>query len=139
MRIGVQIDVSRTMKMAIIHDLSESLTFDISKKYLEFLGKRGQRIKREIEQSANRKLLSHLPPLLKSDASSLLKEHETGKTIEAQTVTAADRIDLLLQLDDYHRRGYRGKILMEMREKVENEIKAMKNPVFISTLNIISE
>src|SRR5712692_11393555 len=132
METGVEIDVSRTLKMAILHDLSESLTFDISKRYLEFLGKHGLRIKRQIEHSANRKLLLQFPHLLKSDASSLLKEHETGRTIEAQIVTAADRIDLLMQLDAYHRRGYRGKILMEMKEKVKNEIKEMKNPVFSS-------
>lgn len=136
---GIQIDVPRTLKMAILHDLSESLTFDISKRYLEFMGKRGQQIKREIDQSANSKLLSQLPPRLKIDATNLLKEHEIGKTIEAQTVTAADRIDLLMQLYAYHRRGFRDKILTEMRKKVKNEIKAMKNPVFISTLNSINK
>lgn len=139
METGVQIDISRTLKMAILHDLSESLTFDISKRYLEFLGNRGLQIKREIEDSANRKLVLNFPPHLKSDAASLLKEHETGKSIEAQTVTAADRIDLLLQLYAYHRRGFRSSILTEMRNKVKNEIKAMKNPVFTSTLNSITE
>jgi 5'-deoxynucleotidase YfbR-like HD superfamily hydrolase len=136
---GVHIDVPKTLKMAILHDLSESLTFDISKRYLEFLGERGQRIKREIEHSANRKLLSNLPSRLKRESSNILVEHETGTTIEAQTVIAADRIDLLLQLYAYHRRGFRDKILTEMREKVKNEIRATKNPVFISTLNSINE
>jgi 5'-deoxynucleotidase len=136
---GTRIDVSRTLKMAILHDLSESLTFDISKRYLEFIAKRGQQIKREIEHSANRKLLSHLSPRLKRDATNLLKEHEIGKSIEAQTVIAADRIDLLLQLQAYHRRGYRSRILTEMSVKIKNEIKAMKNPVFTSTLNGITE
>ncbi len=135
---GAQIDISKTLKMAILHDLSESLTFDISKRYLEFLGNRGHRIKREIENSANRKLLSHLPAHFKKEASILLKEHENGKTLEAQTVTAADRIDMLLQLHTYHQQGYRSRILTEMREKVRNDIKAMKNPVYISTLNSIA-
>ncbi len=135
---GVQIDLPKTLKMAILHDLSESLTFDISKRYLEFLGDRGQRIKREIENSANRKLLLHMPLHLKKEATKLLKEHEIGKTLEAQTVIAADRLDLLMQLEAYHRRGYRSKILLQMGLKVRKEIKAMKNPVYASTLDRIA-
>lgn len=136
---GVRIDVTRTLKMAIFHDLSESLTFDISKRYLDFVGERGRRIKQELEDSANRRLLSELSYSLRRDAAILIKEHESGKTIEARVVAAADRIDLLMQLNSYRQRGYGGQILEEMEEKAKAEIDAMKNPVFISMLRSIND
>lgn len=131
---GTQVDLTRTLKMAILHDLSESLTFDISKRYLEFVGETGQQIKRDLEDSANQRLLSELPPSLKKEAKRLLQEHSAGGTIEAKVVTAADRIDLIMQLNAYQRRGFHGPILREMEEKVTAEIKAMKNPIFTAML-----
>lgn len=136
---GDRIDISKTLKMAILHDLSESLTFDISKRYLDFIGEKGMRIKRELEDSANRNLLSQLPLTSRKNAVGLMREHESGKTIESQVVTAADKIDLLMQLDIYRQRGYTSPVLTEMEEKVTAEIKAMKNPVFTSILRRIRE
>ena len=40
------------MRLALLHDLSESLTFDISKEYLEYLGPSGEAIKAELEPAA---------------------------------------------------------------------------------------
>ncbi len=134
---GVKVDASKALKMAVLHDLSESLTFDISKRYLDFIGKEGKRIKRLLEQAANRKLLSDFAPSLKGEATELLREHERGKTVEARVVTAADRLDLLMQLNDYRLKGYRSAILDEMEEKVTAEIKSMKNSVFTSMLREI--
>ncbi len=132
--IGTQIDLSKTLKMAILHDLSESLTFDISKRYLEFVGERGRIIKRDLEDSANRRLLSELPSSLRNEAKRVLREHAAGRTMEAKVVTAADRIDLVMQLNAYRRRGFRSPIIREMEGKVTAEIKAMKNPIFTAML-----
>ncbi len=135
--VGTQVDLARTLKMAILHDLSESLTFDISKRYLEFVGERGRRIKRDLEDSANRRLLAELPPALRKEAKGLLQEHAAGRTIEAKVVIAADRIDLMMQLNAYQRRGFRGPIFRDMEAKATAEIKSLKNPVFTTMLRVV--
>lgn len=135
---GEKVDLARTLKMALLHDLSESLTFDISKKYLEFLGKeKGARSKQRFEEAASQKLLSELPYRTKKEVLQILQEHKLGKTLEARIVTIADRLDLLLQLGAYRRSGYRDPKLSDMENKVIEEIRSTRNPVFLNFLQMI--
>ncbi len=131
---GEKVDVERALKMAILHDLSEALTFDISKKYLEFMGKEGRVMKHELEASANAKLLSAMPRRLKGEAEQLLREHELGTSREAMTVVAADKLDLLIQLNTYRNSGYSSATLDSMQRNVRLELKAMKQPLIQEVL-----
>lgn len=49
---GVKVNMEKVLRMAILHDLAESLTFDISRAYLEYLGPKGEAMKHEIERKA---------------------------------------------------------------------------------------
>jgi len=101
------VDVERVLKMALLHDLSESLTFDISKAYLRYLGRRGSQLKRRLERKAISRILSGLENerLLRAFRKSL-EEYSSLKSLEARIVHSADALDLLLQIIEYERMGY---------------------------------
>jgi putative hydrolase of HD superfamily len=114
-RHGMKVDVERVLRMALLHDMAESLTFDISKGYLSYLGKRGDDIKSELESSAWR----HLAGGLKDDGlarkyTRLQNEFEAGETVESRIVHSADGLDILLQVIEYRRRGYPESLLKEL-------------------------
>lgn len=104
---GKHVNVERVLRLAILHDLSESLTFDISKEYLEYLGERGKVIKAELEHAAWKHITDGLEePNLRRNYLALQKEFDAERTLEANIVHAADRIDILLQVIQYRRKGY---------------------------------
>jgi len=112
---GKHVNIERVLRLALLHDLSESLTFDISKAYLEYLGPRGAAIKKDLEQSAWKYIVDglHNPKLYRS-YSALQKEFDVEKTFESRIVHAADRLDILLQVIDYRRRGYTEYMLADL-------------------------
>jgi len=103
---GADVDSERVLRIATLHDMAEALTFDISKGYLSYLGRRGRLIKKEIEAAAWKQLTSGLESNLSKHYLGLQKEYAENKTIEAQVVHAADSLDILLQITDLRRRGY---------------------------------
>ena len=104
---GEHVNIERVLRLALLHDLSESLTFDISKAYLEYLGPSGAAIKRDLDRSAWRRIVDGLQnPKLHRSYLALQKEFEAEKTFECRIVHAADKLDILLQVIEYRRRGY---------------------------------
>lgn len=102
-----RVDVERVLKMALLHDLSESLTFDISKAYLRYLGRRGSQLKTRLERKAISRILSGLEnERLVRAFRTTLEEYSSLKSLEARIVHSADALDLLLQTIEYERMGY---------------------------------
>jgi 5'-deoxynucleotidase YfbR-like HD superfamily hydrolase len=113
--LGVKVNGERVLKIATIHDLAESLTFDISKGYLKYLGKRGSAMKNEIETTAWKHLIKGMESYRLSRTYSKLQEEYMGnRTIEAQIVHAADNLDILLQITDLRRRGYPIRLMKDL-------------------------
>jgi 5'-deoxynucleotidase YfbR-like HD superfamily hydrolase len=106
-RRGNRANVERVLRLALFHDLSETLTFDISKEYLEYLGPKGKRIKAELEKAAWKHVAAGLKnPSLSRTYQKLQEEFESEKTFESKIVHAADALDILLEIVEYTRRGY---------------------------------
>ena len=102
-----RVDVEQVLKMALLHDLSESLTFDISKAYLRYLGRRGSQLKIRLERKAISRILSGLEDeRLVRTFRTTLEEYSSLKSLEARIVHCADALDLLLQIIEYERMGY---------------------------------
>ena len=102
-----EVDVERVLKMALLHDLSESLTFDISKAYLGYLGRKGSQLKTRLEWKAISRILSGLEnERLVRSFRTTLEEYSSLKSLEARIVHSADALDLLLQIIEYERMGY---------------------------------
>jgi len=122
-KMGRRVNVERVLKMALLHDLAEVLTFDISKSYLEYLGARGRKIKNEIEKSA----CAHLSEAMESfglseDYAAVCDEYFKDRTIEAHVVHAADRLDILLQVVNLERRGYPGTMMRDLWQKTNEAL-----------------
>jgi len=119
---GVHVDAERVLRIAILHDMAEALTFDISKGYLSYLGERGRLIKKEIETAAWKHLTSRLEPNLSKYYLRLQKEYAENKSIEAQVVHAADSLDILLQIVDLRRRGYPLNVIRDLWDETTKKI-----------------
>ena len=104
---GVRVNAERVLRMAILHDLAEALTFDISKSYLSYLGKKGDALKNDIEGSAWKYVARSVGSARLSERYvKVQNEYVSNSTVEAQIVHAADGIDILLQILELRRRGY---------------------------------
>ena len=104
---GRRLSVEHVLRLALIHDLAEALTFDISKSYLEYLGQRGERIKREIEKAAWDHILKSIGDRsIRNGYSRLLADFNAGESVESQIVHGADKLDILFQIISYRHEGY---------------------------------
>jgi len=126
---GAQVDVEKVLRMALLHDLAESLTFDISKAYLRYLGKRGEEIKHEIEHSAWSMLIKGLNnPELARKYTRVESEYNSNETPESKIVHAADGLDILLQIIGYQQRGYAKSSLAELWRGTATGLKQSQVP-----------
>mgnify|MGYP006269766317 CR=1 FL=1 len=102
-----RINEEQVLRMALLHDLPESITFDISKEYLRYLGRKGSQLKTRRARKATSNILAGLQN--KSLAWVLrtsLEEYRDSKSLEARIVHCADGLDLLLQVIEYEKMGY---------------------------------
>ena len=121
---GVRVNAERVLRIATLHDLAEALTFDISRAYLTYLGKRGSAIKNEIETSAWKYLARSIgSPKLSNDYLRLQEQYVSNNTIEAQIVHAADGIDILLQILELRRRGYLAESVKDLWDETVKRVK----------------
>jgi len=115
--------------MVILHDLAEALTFDISKSYLTYIGKRGSVIKSEIEGSAWKHITRGIGSVsISSEYAQLQEQYVSNATIEAQIVHVADSLDILLQILELRRRGYPASLLEELWNEGVRKVK--NTPVY---------
>jgi putative hydrolase of HD superfamily len=112
---GRPVDVERVLRLALLHDLAEALTFDISKSYLEYLGRRGEAIKREVEEAAWRHIIESIQSAsIRKNYASLWLEFNAEETLESKIVHAADGLDILFQVVEYTGRGYPKAMLADL-------------------------
>jgi 5'-deoxynucleotidase YfbR-like HD superfamily hydrolase len=136
---GKHVRVERVMQMALFHDLSESLTFDISKEYLEYLGPKGESIKRELDYSAWKHIINLLQDsALRREYSGIEKEFEAGKTYESKIVHSADKLDILLQVLEYRRKGYPEYLLAELWSGTSQQLRSCMIPSAVLIQKILA-
>jgi len=90
------VDMARCIELAIIHDLPEAVTGDISTRYIDN-GTISKKSKAEGEQAAMEKILSTLSPSTQKYIWDIFNEYESAKTPEAILVKCLDKLDALLQ------------------------------------------
>jgi len=94
------VDVNKTIKLALIHDLLEGITGDITPHDDSYIKKK------MLEKKAVPKLKKILPSELKKDIKSLIEELIEGKTKESQVVMQADKLDTAFQAYLYEKKKY---------------------------------
>jgi putative hydrolase of HD superfamily len=126
---GARLDVERVLRMAVLHDIAESLTFDISKAYLEYVGRRGDAIKNELEHSAWEHVARGIgDPKLAREYARSQAEHAANRTVESKLVHAADKLDILLRIIEYRRRGYPKSMFDDLWKTTSIEVRASRIP-----------
>ncbi|AIF69778.1 hypothetical protein PAP_06920 [Palaeococcus pacificus DY20341] len=97
---GIQIDVERALKIAILHDLGESRITDIplsAQRYLD---------KKKAEKKAMVELLLGLGKR-GLDYYKLFEEYEEESSLEGRLVKFADKLEMVLQAYEYEKAGYK--------------------------------
>jgi 5'-deoxynucleotidase len=112
--------MERLLKLALLHDLEESITGDLTPQDKE---SRGQTIVRAQRISAREQLLSHFPVENQRSFRELWSELENEKSKEAQLVRELDKLEMALQANEYARGGVEATKLREFYESSKAAIK----------------
>ncbi len=97
---GQPVDRDLALRMAIVHDLAESLVGDLPRTVNRFIGKE---IKHAAEQAALEEILSEYP--YATALRTAWQTYEEGTTPEAHIVKDADRLDMMIQAYLYEQAG----------------------------------
>ncbi|KAI9374044.1 HD domain-containing protein [Aspergillus egyptiacus] len=99
-----RLDLPRCMKMALVHDMAESLVGDITP--VDPI-KKTEKARREaaVMEYISKTLLRGVPSgmLAGDDILAVFNEYEANETLEAQFVHDVDKMELLLQMVEYER------------------------------------
>lgn len=110
------LDLSKAIKLALVHDLHEAKTGDIIEDWKvkamkidpKTLGKGKHGVsaaeKSQLERAGMDELVSRLPAPLQNKLLGLWEEFEAQKTREARFVRSMDKLDLLLQAAAYEKK-----------------------------------
>ena len=111
--LGVEIDVEKVIRIALLHDWAEVRVGDMPRTATEYFGA-------EARRRAETKAFSDIVSPLELSAlyEKLYEEYEQRESLEAKLVKAADIIDLLIQVLALERAGARG--LNEFWEVTKN-------------------
>ena len=102
---GVELDVEKVLRIALIHDWAEARVGDMPRTATEYFGADSRR---NAERAAFDDMVRDCGERHKILYSELHADYEHRETIEARLVKAADLIDLLIQTLAFERAGARG-------------------------------
>ena len=102
---GVEIDMERVLRIALLHDWAEARTGDLPRTALQYFGAEARR---RAEMAAFDDIVRGAGQKLADRYHTLHAEYEERASLEARLVKAADVIDLLVQALAFERAGVRG-------------------------------
>jgi 5'-deoxynucleotidase len=91
-------DLERILKLALIHDLEEAITGDLTPKDKR---RRGPSKVRKDRESATREWVSKLPAGSRAPYLRLWKDLRTNKSKEARLVRQLDKVEMAFQANEY--------------------------------------
>ncbi len=94
------IDLGRAARMALVHDLAESLVTDLPREASEYIGREA---KHAAEGEAMRELFAGV--VGGDDYVALWQEYDSGGSPEARLVRDADKLEMVLQARHYASAG----------------------------------
>ena len=113
-----EFDTEKILRMALLHDMAESVTGDFTPEEIS------KKDKRKMENSAMQDILSKLPSKLTSIYTKIWKEYQNGNSKEAILVHEIDRLEMALQARKYSDDGYPKEKLEMFFSTAKNEIKS---------------
>lgn len=102
---GIELNLEKALAMALLHDISESVSLDIDRRIREFAPDEYDSFKKKLDYNATKKLLSNLPNKISENLLGYFEEYQKKESIEARIVSEADRLETLIQLNNYIKNG----------------------------------
>ncbi len=100
-----KLDVCKSMKMALVHDLPEAICGDVAVRIQEELQQMPNKEKEKNEQKAFEKELKLLPEGIAEEFRKLFNEFNKRESKEAKLVYELDRLEALFQAKEYEKEG----------------------------------
>ncbi len=125
-------NVERLLKLALLHDLEEAITGDLTPEDKEA---RGENIARAQKISAREQLISYLPVENQRAYRELWSELENERSREAQLVHELDKLEMALQANEYAKGGIEA---TKLKEFYESSRTAIRDPKLRRILDEIS-
>jgi len=94
-----ELDRSKAIEMALIHDMGEAYLTDIPSPVKTFVG-------RSLVKDGERRAFAKLVDGLGGRMLSLYDEYTAGQSLESRVVHAADKIQLFMKVNQYRAAGY---------------------------------
>jgi len=111
-------NTEKMLKMALLHDLAESITGDFTPNEIS------KESKKLVENDAMGDILSKLPANIAEQYEKIWKEFQEGKTKESLLLHDIDRLEMAIQATKYYSEGYSKEKLQEFIESAKKEIKS---------------
>jgi putative hydrolase of HD superfamily len=99
-----KLDTEKIMRMALLHDLGESIIGDWDALQTKLDGRQAE--KQQKEDEALRKILALLPKDIESKYLETLKELSARETEESKLFRQLDRLETILQAVEYQKEGH---------------------------------
>ena len=125
-------NVERLLKLALLHDLEEAITGDLTPQDKE---SREENVLRTQKISAREQLLSYFPEENQRAYRELWSELENEESKEAQLVHELDKLEMVLQANEYAKGGIE---TTKLKEFYESSLAAIKDPKLKRLLDQIS-
>ena len=110
------LDTERVIRMALVHDLAESLTGDMVP------GSAAKESKRALEDGAMREILQDVPGEQRLLYLRMWDEYQRNETQEAQFLHQVDKLEMALQADRYLQDGAAPEAIMPFLDTADRKI-----------------
>lgn len=122
------LNTERAVKMAIIHDLAESITGDIMP------DKISHSAKKNLENRAMGSILKKLPRSLRIEYSQIWDEYVTQRSDLSKLVHRLDKLEMILQAREYESSGYSTEKFVEFTQSADRTINSDRNDIISEVL-----
>jgi len=113
-----KLDTEKMLKMALLHDLSESITGDFTPEEVS------KNNKKEIENKTMTEIISRLPTEISYKYVKIWNEFQEGTSKESILMHEIDRLEMAIQSLKYNAEGYSKENLATFFESAKKDIKS---------------
>ena len=113
-----KLDTEKMLKMALLHDLSESITGDFTP------GEISKNDKKEIENQTMKEILSRLPSEMSIQYEKIWNEFQDGISKESSLMHEIDRLEMAIQSLKYNAEGHSKEKLALFFESAKKDVKS---------------
>jgi 5'-deoxynucleotidase YfbR-like HD superfamily hydrolase len=125
---GIDVNVERLLRMALLHDLTEARTGDLPSTIKRYFGKSAIKA---ADEAIAKEVFNQLGDLSESYLD-LFFDYEHRVSVESRLVKAADKLDLLVQSREYEKGGARS--LQEFWDTADSDFAGLGVDELISDL-----